>query len=65
MAWIENYETGEEITAGLQGCKVCDEAAIAARSISENLQITVVLHDDDGAWLVVPGTNELTEIEEG
>lgn len=54
MATIYHYETGNEITAGLQGCTVCDEAIQAARRIAEDRDEPVELHDDDGEWLVHP-----------
>jgi len=56
MATIETTD-GNEICAGLQGCDVCDEAIHAAQRHADGLQADVVLHDDDGAWLVHPAIN--------
>jgi len=55
---------GETITAGLQGCKVCDEARKMAKREAIEMGETVYLEDDDGNWAVEPdGTrsNEGTE----
>lgn len=53
MAAVYN-KNGEYITQGLQGSSVCDEALIAAREIAASHNEDVVLHDDDGYWLVSP-----------
>ena len=54
MAEIYDYETGDAITVGLQGSRVCDEAIQAARRIAADRNEPVELHDDDGVWLVHP-----------
>lgn len=54
MAAIYDYETGDEITVGLQGCNVCDEAIQAAQRIADDRGEPVELIDDDGRWLVHP-----------
>lgn len=54
MAEVFDYETGAPMTAGLQGCKVCDEALIAARNIAKDHGKPVLLVDDDGEWIVQP-----------
>ncbi len=54
MAAIYDYETGDEITVGLQGSDECDEAIRAARRIADERGEPVELHDDDGRWLVHP-----------
>jgi hypothetical protein len=54
MAAIYTQEDGSEITGGLQGCMVCDEAIQAARRIAADRGEAVVLADDDGEWLVHP-----------
>lgn len=62
MAAIFNYQTADTISAGLQGCKTCDEAIQAARRIAATRGEAVVLEDDDGVWLVDPN-GEREEIE--
>lgn len=52
MAAIYDYETGNELMAGLQGCKVCDEALQAAQRMAEQKGEPVLLHDDDGEWII-------------
>lgn len=54
MAAIYDTETGDEITVGLQGCNVCDEAINAAKRIADSLGEDVLLVDDDGEWIVHP-----------
>lgn len=54
MAAIYDYATGTELTAGLQGCDVCDEAIQAAERTADDLGRPVHLVDDDGEWLVHP-----------
>lgn len=54
MAEIYDYETGNEIAAGLQGCNVCDEAIQAAQRIADERGEDVHLVDDDGEWIVHP-----------
>jgi len=54
MAALYDYETGEEITNGLQGCNVCDEAIQTAERAADERDEPVHLHDDDGEWLVYP-----------
>lgn len=61
MAHIEDMH-GNTITGGLQGCIVCDDAVIAARSIAFRRRVCVLLVDDDGDWIVHPdGTIEEAE----
>lgn len=57
MAEIYDYETGETITLGLQGCHVCDEAIRAAERIADDEGRPVELVDDDGRWLVHPAVD--------
>ena len=45
---------GEEITVGLQGSAVCDEALRAARSIARDRNEPVRLEDDGELWDVHP-----------
>lgn len=56
---------GNELTVGLQGCEVCDEAIQTAQSIADDLRQDVHLTDDDGDWLVHPrsadGTREAAD----
>lgn len=53
---------GEEITMGLQGSAVCDEAIIAAKAIARDSGKTVRLEDDGELWDVHPdGTVEAGE----
>jgi hypothetical protein len=47
---------GNELTVGLQGCNLCDEAIQAAQRFADDLDTDVELHDDDGRWLVHPRT---------
>jgi hypothetical protein len=55
-------QTGEEITVGLQGSDVCDEAIRAAKSIAADRGESVRLEDADGNWDVYPdGTVEEAE----
>lgn len=54
MASIYDINTGHEITTGLQGSKVCDQAIICAKQIAVRKRETVILDDDDGEWLVGP-----------
>lgn len=54
MAEIYDLENGDEITVGLQGSDVCDEAIRAARNIAADRNETVQLVDDDGTWDVYP-----------
>lgn len=50
---------GEEITVGLQGSAVCDEAIRAAKSIAKDRGETVRLEDDGELYDVHPdGTVE-------
>ena len=52
-------KNGEEITAGLQGSSVCNEAIRAAKNIARDRGEEVMLQDDDGRWTVYPdGTAE-------
>lgn len=48
---------GNELCAGLQGCKVSDEATQAAERIADDLNSDVHLVDDDGEWIVHPAVN--------
>ena len=54
MAAIYDLETGYAITEGLQGCRVCDEAANLAREIARDRNEPVELDDDDSSWIVYP-----------
>lgn len=45
---------GNELSAGLQGCKTCDEAIQAAQRTADLLESDVHLVDDDGEWIVHP-----------
>lgn len=54
MAAIYDYETGSELTAGLQGCNTSDEAIQAAQRLADQRGEDVELWDDDGRWLVHP-----------
>lgn len=54
MAEIYDTLTGTQITAGLQGCKTCDEALQAACRIADERSHDVQLDDDDGSWIVHP-----------
>jgi hypothetical protein len=53
MAAIYTLE-GNELSAGLQGCNVCDEAIQAAKRFAQQLGTDVHLVDDDGEWIVHP-----------
>ena len=55
MAEIYDVQNGHEITVGLQGCSVCDDAINAARQIARDTNQPVHLVDDDGEWIVLPG----------
>lgn len=59
---------GDQITVGLQGCDICDEAIQAAARIADRRGEPVQLSDDDGEWLVYPAAEDgsrrpATEIE--
>jgi hypothetical protein len=54
MAAIYNYENGNAIREGLQGCNACDEAIQMAESIADEREESVELLDDDGRWEVFP-----------
>lgn len=59
-AAITDHETGDYITQGLQGSDVSDQAWRCAVEIAAERSEPVVLHDDDGDWLVHPdGTREV------
>lgn len=45
---------GNELTTGLQGCNVSDEAIQAAERFADHLGSDVHLVDDDGEWIVHP-----------
>lgn len=45
---------GNELSAGLQGCRVCDEAIQAAERTADKRREDVHLVDDDGEWIVHP-----------
>lgn len=49
MAEIYSMD-GEEITVGLQGSSVCDEAIRAAKRIARDRGETVRLEDDGELW---------------
>ncbi len=56
-------QNAEEITVGLQGSQVCDEAIQAAKGIAADRGESVRLEDDDGNWDVYPdGTVEEAEV---
>lgn len=57
MAEIYDTVTGNEITVGLQGCNICDEAIRAAQRIADERGHDVLLVDDDGEWYVHPQIN--------
>jgi hypothetical protein len=52
MASIYDYETGNVLSEGLQGCTVCSEAMRAAQNWADRRGASVELCDDDGRWLV-------------
>lgn len=54
MASIYDLDSGQAITAGLQGSSVCNEAINVAKNIAKERRRTVLLEDDDGDWLVGP-----------
>lgn len=54
MAAVYDRSTGAELTAGLQGCRVCDEAIQCAERLADARGEVVRLVDDDGEWLVYP-----------
>jgi len=56
MAAIYSVD-GNEITVGLQGCSVCDEALQTAQRIADARNESVELVDDDGRWLVHPSAD--------
>lgn len=61
MAEIYSMD-GYEITVGLQGDAVSDEAVTVAKEIARDRGETVRLEDDDGLWDVHPdGTVEAGE----
>lgn len=54
---------GNELSAGMQTCRHCDEARQAARETARERQESVVLLDADGDWLVHPdGSTEATNL---
>ena len=57
MAEIYDALTGQQITAGLQGCNMCDEALQVACRIADERGHDVQLDDDDGQWIVHPRAN--------
>jgi len=65
MASIYDYQDGSEITVGLQGSSMCDQAARAAGEIARRGRRGVVLEDDDGLWYFGPrgGMRRLTRQE--
>ena len=54
MAEIYDLETGNEISSGLQGSAVCDEAMRAAKGIAADRNEPVELVDGDEDWCVYP-----------
>ena len=54
MAEIYDYATGQEMSMGLQGCDICDEAIQTAVRLAKSDSRTVELHDDDGVWRITP-----------
>jgi len=54
MASIYNPQNGQEITVGLPGCTVSDEAIQMAQRIADKRGHDVQLADDDGSWMVHP-----------
>lgn len=47
-------QNGDEITVGLQGSRVCDEAIQAAKRIAHDRGESVRLEDDGHCWDVYP-----------
>ena len=62
MAAIYDYETGNTITEGLQGCDTCDRAINMAIEMAAERGVPVVLDDDDGQWLVKPDGSPAVQI---
>lgn len=64
MAEIYDNASGDEITVGLQGCNVCNDALRVTELIVRQLDSDgdlrhpegVILDDDDGEWLVTVPT---------
>ncbi|RJQ46858.1 MAG: hypothetical protein C4534_02090 [Gaiellales bacterium] len=54
MAAVYDHMTGDQITVGLQGSSVCDEAITIARELARDREAPVLLDDDDGEWVVEP-----------
>jgi len=54
MAAIYDMDNGMQLTDGLQGCTVSDEAIQTAQRIAVDLDEPVLLEDDDGMWEVNP-----------
>ncbi len=54
MAAIYDIDTGSELTTGLQGCNICNEALQVAEGLADLMGRDVHLVDDDGEWLVHP-----------
>jgi hypothetical protein len=60
MATIETTD-GNELAAGLVGCDNDygrGDALRAAERHADNIGADVVLHDDDGSWLVHPADSD-------
>jgi len=47
-------KNGDELTDGLQGSDVCNEAIRAAKRMARDRGEEVMLEDDDGRWTVHP-----------
>lgn len=63
MASIYSVD-GNEISLGLQGSDVCDEAWQAAVAIAEERGEPVWLDDDDGEWIIYPDGSREPAVEE-
>jgi hypothetical protein len=47
-------QNGNTLTEGLQPASICDQAIIVARETAARRNEDVILHDDDGYWIVSP-----------
>lgn len=57
MAGVYDIDSGNELTTGLQGCNVCNEALQVAQGLADSMGRDVHLVDDDGEWAVHPAIN--------
>ncbi len=62
MAAVYDIDTGNELTTGLQGCKVCNEALQVAEGLADSMGRDVHLVDDDGEWIVHPEIDGVREL---